>query len=87
MSTKITGYGIFKSSGGNTCIQCKIRMRKGLPYMSPVKGKKNPRELKGKSICATCMSEIINNMEAKIKECGTGEIEKYERRRFMEHFN
>lgn len=55
--------------------------------MSPVKGKKNPRELKGKSICATCMSEIINNMEAKIKECGTGEIEKYERRRFMEHFN
>jgi len=81
---KITGYRIFRSTGGNKCVQCKTRMRKGLPYLSPVTGKNVVRELKGKSICISCIQELTDNIDEKMN----GEedsLKKYEQRRFLEH--
>ena len=82
---KITGYGIFISTGGNKCVQCQTRMRKGLPYMSPVTGKKNPRELKGKSICVSCISELTTNVEEKLGD--KKGLDLFEKRRFLEHLD
>lgn len=87
MAIKITGYRIYKSSGGNTCIQCGTRMRKGLPYMSPVTGKKNPRELRGKSICVACIGSLTGEVDRRVNECGEKEIDRYQKRRFLEHFD
>jgi len=84
---KIKGYGVFISSGGNTCVQCGVRMRKGLPYMSPVKGVKTVKELKGKSICITCIEELTDKVAKELKKVGESELDKYNTRRFMEHFD
>jgi hypothetical protein len=81
---KISGYKIYKSSGGNKCIQCGTRMHKGLPYLSPVTGKKEPREMKGKSICISCIRELTEVVDRKSDDA-TDKIERYEQRRFLEH--
>lgn len=83
MAIKITGYGIFKSTGGNKCIQCGVRMRKGLPYMSPVTGKKSIRELKGKSICVSCISELSAKVTVGVSS--DKELDLYEKKRFLQH--
>ena len=87
MASKITGYGVFRSSGGNKCIHCNTRMRKGLPYLSPVRGKRVIRELKGKSICVSCIKVIVDSVDAKLLECGKNSLEKFEQRRFLEHLD
>ena len=87
MATKITGYGVFKSSGGNKCIHCNTRMRKGLPYLSPITGKRVIRELKGKSICVSCIKMVVENVDTKLQDCGIKSLEKFEQRRFLEHLD
>ena len=86
MAIKITGYGIFTSTGGNKCIQCQTRMRKDMPYMSPVTGKRVIRELKGKSLCVSCMLELAGNITTKIRNDERG-VDLYEKRRFIEHLD
>lgn len=86
MSVKITGYKIFISTGGNTCIQCKMRMRKGLPYISPITGKKKQRKLIGKSLCMTCVEELQKSIGEMAQSLQT-DVEKYERRRFLTHLD
>ncbi|MCP3686743.1 MAG: hypothetical protein GY861_29240 [bacterium] len=84
MADKLTGYKVFVSSGGNTCLGCGTRMRKGLPYIAPISGKRVIREKTGKSICITCISELTEKMDV-IAEAS--ELEIYERRRFLEHMD
>ena len=85
MSTAITGYRILISKGGNKCIECKTVMRKGLPYMSPVAGVEVRREKRGKAICMSCFTALTNTMSTRIKECDPDVIDKYEKKRFLEH--
>ena len=87
MAPKITGYRMFKSSGGNSCVQCKTRMRKGLPYLSPIKGKHVIHELKGKSICIACLLELYNNAQGILSGCEDKELDKFQARRFLEHLD
>jgi hypothetical protein len=87
MSSKTTGYGIFKSTGGNRCIQCGIRMRKGLPYMSPVRGKRIIREIKGKSICVSCIKELAEKVAVNLTAINDKELDLYEKRRFLSHLD
>ena len=87
MAVKITGYGIFTSTGGNKCIQCGVRMRKGLPYLSPVTGKRTIRELKGKSICVSCIGELSDNVTSAISKLDDSELDLYEKKRFLEHLD
>lgn len=86
MATKVTGYRIFTSTGGNVCIQCKVRMRKGLPYIAPITGKRKERQLTGKSLCMTCVNELHDSM-TKTTQVLQAEIERYERRRFLTHLD
>lgn len=86
MAKKITGYKIYKSSGGNTCIQCDTRMSKGLPYMSPVTGKRKIKKLTGKSICITCIKDIYNIAIDKVSDKKKA-VERYQTRRFLEHLD
>lgn len=55
--------------------------------MSPITGKRKIRELKGKSICVACITELTTNVERKINECGEKEVSQYEKRRFLEHLD
>lgn len=84
MAIKITGYRIFKSSGGNKCIQCNTRMRKELTYLSPIKGKRIVHQLTSKSICLPCLEELVDNAKRMTDPLT---IEKYEKRRFLEHLD
>ena len=84
---KITGYGIFQSTGGNKCIQCGVRMRKGLPYLSPVTGKKTIRELKGKSICVACIDELSQKVTVSVESLDAKELELYQSKRFLHHLD
>jgi hypothetical protein len=85
MSAPITGYRILKSTGGNKCIECKIVMRKGLPYMTAVSGVHIKKEKKGKAICISCVTTLMNTMNERIEQCDPDEIDKYEKKRFLEH--
>jgi len=87
MSAKITGYGIFKSTGGNKCIQCGVRMRKGLPYMSPVTGKRIIRELKGKSLCVSCINDMSEKVTVQLSELDEKELDLYNKKRFLHHLD
>jgi hypothetical protein len=84
MSTKLTGYRILKSSGGNKCLQCGTRMRKGLPFMVPIKGKRVIHSTVGKSLCCVCLEELHNKAQEMIKESGIENLERYNNRRFLE---
>lgn len=86
MAIKITGYEVRVSTGGNTCVQCNTRMRKGLPYLTPIQGKRVVKEVKGRSICISC----IDALTEKVTENLTGkekDVLKYEQRRFLTHFD
>jgi hypothetical protein len=87
MATKITGYRIFTSTGGNTCVQCKVRMRKGLPYLSPITGKRVIRELKGKSVCIACVQELADSATTMLSQCDERDVDKYQAKRFLEHLD
>ena len=78
---------MFISTGGNTCVQCKVRMRKGLPYVSPVKGKFKVHQLKGKSLCIACLLELYNNAQGLLKECDDKELDLFQSKRFLEHLD
>lgn len=86
MAIKITGYGVYLSSGGNKCVQCGTRMRKGLPYLAPIRGKRVIHEVQGRSICISCIEHLTEDVNKSLqgKEL---DIERYERRRFMEHMD
>ena len=87
MAVKVIGYQIYLSSGGNTCVQCRTRMRKGLPYLSPVKGRKKREEIRGKSLCLECIREMMENVEDKLQSVPKAERERYATRRFLEHLD
>jgi len=84
MAIKVTGYKVFVSTGGNNCIQCDTRMRKGIPYVSPVRNKKNPVETKGKSICMSCLRDIYTKSMNLLGEEGLKELDLYDKRRFLD---
>jgi hypothetical protein len=79
----MTGYGIFKSSGGKTCIKCGTIISKGLPHLSPVKGKDVIKEMSGKAMCHACLRDILNSMDSFLKECDDKIIDRYEKKRFV----
>lgn len=87
MASKITNYKVFISSGGNTCVSCGTRMRKGLPYVAPVSGKRVIREKRGKALCVTCVKSLDDMLDSKLSELEPKELETYERRRFLEHMD
>lgn len=87
MANKLTGYNVFKSSGGNTCVCCGTRMRKELPYLAPISGKRVIREMRGKAICVSCVRDMNNLIDSKLSELDPKELETYERRRFLEHMD
>ena len=83
MATKITGYQVSLSSGGNKCLQCGTRMRKGLPYLTPVRGKRVLHELVGKSICVSCIKVLVEEVEGKL-EGKEKSLDYYEKKRFVD---
>jgi hypothetical protein len=83
MATKITGYKVSLSTGGNTCVQCGTRMRKGLPYLAPVRGKRVIHELVGKSICVSCIKELMERTDQEL-EGKEQSLDYYEKKRFTD---
>ena len=84
MATKVTGYRISTSTGGNTCVQCGTRMRKGLPYLTPVRGKRVVREIAGKSICVSCIQELMVKTDTEL-EGKDKSLDLYQKKRFIDH--
>jgi hypothetical protein len=84
----ITGYKCFTSNGGNKCLHCGTKMRKGLPFMSPVSGKTAPHQLKsGKAICVFCIQKMMDDFTDMLDKCDPKDLDIYATKRFVAHLD